>query len=426
MDRTKRGRRRPRQKSIFDPIHGAVTLSGTALDLIGSQEFQRLWGIRQTGFAHLVCPGANHTRLEHSLGVYWVAGAMARALELNAEEEEMVTVGGLLHDVGHAPFSHTLEPTMREVLGVNHERRGRELIEGERSLTPSTALTPRVCEALESHGLAPSQVADLIDPPGGSRESSVLRDVLHGAIDADRIDYLQRDAHYTGVGHGAIDAVRIIGTVRRYRGRLAFAGKGRSALEGFLVGRSLMYTSVYYHKTVRSAEVMVQSAVERLPGFPGSAAPLFDLTDGDLLCELRRRDHRTRTLAEALLVRRLYKRVAGLEPPVGARASAWLKLARRPGARREAEDLISDRLRLPPGSALLDLAGLEARPGSTSDWERVTVLEDGHPTYPFGAPSLWHEVARRSPTIDPVSLYLPPEHRGVPQARLLRVLRDVG
>jgi HD superfamily phosphohydrolase len=406
-------------------VHGSIALSGTALDLIGTGEFQRLWGIRQTGFAHLVFPGANHTRLEHSLGVFWVASAMARALGLNRPATELVTLGGLLHDVGHGPFSHTLEPTMHEVLGIDHERRSRELIEGRRPLSGALEGSPRVCEVLESYGIDPSVIADLIDPPASNTTPTLLRDLLHGAIDADRIDYLQRDAHYTGVGHGAIDAVRIIGTVRRFRGRLAFAGKGRSALEGFLVGRSLMYTSVYYHKTVRAAEVMAQSAVERLPGFPGSARELFDLVDGDLLCELRRMDRRASALAGALLARRLHKRVMGLEFPEGVGTEPWLRLARSPTLRREVEDQVSDHLRVPPGSALLDLAGLEPRPGSVEDWQGVTVLEDGRPTHPFGAPSLWNDLARRSPTVDPVSLYLPPAYRSIPQARVRRALAAV-
>ena len=85
-----------RRKAIFDPIHGQITLSGAPLELISHPAFQRLWGIRQTGFAHLVFPGANHTRLEHPLGVYWVAQAMAAALGLSTTETELVTSGGLL------------------------------------------------------------------------------------------------------------------------------------------------------------------------------------------------------------------------------------------------------------------------------------------------------------------------------------------
>ena len=176
------------RKAIFDPVHGPIPLDPAALALIGTPEFQRLWGIRQTGFAHLVFPGANHTRLEHSLGTYSVATRFAEHLRLDAREARRVTTAALLHDLGHGPFSHTLDSPMLEVLGHDHERLSRERIEG-------TAAAPSaVPGVLRRHGLDPEEVADLVDP--ARRDGpSWFRGILHGAIDADRIDYLQRDAH---------------------------------------------------------------------------------------------------------------------------------------------------------------------------------------------------------------------------------------
>ncbi len=407
-----RARSGPR-KTIFDPVHGVIGFSGLSLGLIGQSAFQRLWGIRQTGFAHLVFPGANHTRLEHSLGVYAVASSMAETLDLPAEEAALVGAGGLLHDLGHPPFSHTLEPTMREVLGHGHEKVSRDWITGERS-APVVADGRRhrsIPELLEAHSLSPAAVADLIDPRPGREPRPLLRAMLHGAIDADRIDYLQRDAHYTGVAHGAIDAARLLDTVRARGGRLVFAEKGRSAVEGFLVGRALMYTSVYYHKTVRAAEVMAQAAVERGPGYPGSAAELFGLTDGDLLAELRRREGLSGRIVSMLLERRLYKRAFAARRVGPASLDRLRRLARHPVERRAAEDGLAERIGAPPGSLLLDLTGLDAREPAGSDWSEVGVLEGDRLTHPFRPPSVWRALALRPPTVWAASVYVDPRYR---------------
>jgi len=383
-------------KSIFDPVHGPVRLGGAALALIATPEFQRLWGVRQTGFAHLVFPGANHTRLEHSLGTFWVAGEMAGRLGLSADDAERVAVGGLLHDLGHAPFSHTLDLPLREVTGERHERLSRRRVEGTDADWPEEK---RVIPAtLERHGLRPREVADLIDPRRPSPRAPLPGSVLHGAIDADRLDYLQRDAHYTGVAHGAIDAVRLFDTLRAVDGRIVFAEKGRSAVEGFVVGRALMYSTVYYHKTVRAAEMMAQAAVERSPGYPADARPLFRLTDGELLARLSAAGGVSASLVEGLQERRLFKRAYGLRavpPPERRRWKGWLD---NPPARRQLEDGLAEALGGRPGTALVDLAGLVARGDPAEDWGTVGLRQGDRTVYPFRERGPWRTFAER-PTV---------------------------
>jgi uncharacterized protein len=392
------------RKAIFDPVHGPIPLDPVALALIGAPEFQRLWGIRQTGFAHLVFPGANHTRLEHSLGTYSVATRFAEHLGLDAPEARRVTTGALLHDLGHGPFSHTLDGPMQEVLGHGHEALSRERIEG-------TGRAPATVPALlRRHGLDPAEVAELVDPRRPDHPAW-LGGILHGAIDADRIDYLQRDAHYTGVAHGAIDAVRLLDTMRVLSGRLVFAEKGRSAVEGFLVGRALMYSSVYFHKTVRAAEMMAQAAVERQPGYPESARAVFGWTDGELLVRLGDLGGTSGELVRAISERRLYKRAHGwreLDRPTHAR---WRRLAHRPAARRALEDEIAHRLRAPAGSVLIDLAGVEARGDPAEDWADVGLLAGRLVTYPFRGTGAWHALVNRPPADWPVNVYVAPRFR---------------
>jgi uncharacterized protein len=390
------------RKSIFDPVHGPIALDGAALALIGTPEFQRLWGIRQTGFAHLVFPGANHTRLEHSLGTYWVAGRLAAHLALREDDARHLAIGGLLHDLGHGPFSHTLDSPMAEVLGHGHERISRDLVTGA-----DASAIPGV---LTHHGIDPARVAELIDPPEG-RSSGTLGALLHGAVDADRIDYLQRDAHYTGVAHGAIDAVRLLDTIRAVHGRLVFAEKGRSAVEGFLVGRALMYATVYYHKTVRAAEMMAQAAVERQYGFPDIAAEQFRWTDGELLVRLRDGGPTSAGLVRGLTERRLYKRAYAWRYLGPRRHLAWRRLATRPAERRALEDEIATRLHAPPGAALIDLAGLDARGDPADDWANVGLVVGRSVSFPFRRTGPWNALVTRAPADWLVSVYVAPRYR---------------
>jgi len=398
-------RTRP-HKSIFDPVHGPIRLDGVALALVSTPEFQRLWGIRQTGFAHLVFPGANHTRLEHSLGTFWVAGQMASRLGLSREESSRVTSGALLHDLGHGPFSHTLDSPMREVLGFGHEALSRARIEGTEVGGPWGR--PEVPRVLERFEVEPRAVADLIDPRRRGSGPPLFRQILHGAIDADRIDYLQRDAYYTGVGHGAIDAVRLLDTVRSSDGRLGFAEKGRSAVEGFLVGRALMYTSVYYHKTVRAAEMMAQSAVERMPGYPESAREVFSATDGDLFARLRDAGSLSATLVRGLVERRLYKRAFGWASLRSTTRKRWTRLLRRPADRRVLEDELAHAVRGAPGSVLVDLAALEPRESPEDDWSHVALISGDRATYPFRGLSPWRSLALRPPSDWVVNVFAAP------------------
>jgi HD superfamily phosphohydrolase len=403
--------RSPRRKTIFDPIHGAITLRGASLDLARHPAFQRLWGVRQTGFAHLVFPGANHTRLEHSLGVYGVARQIAESLDLDETATETLCAGALLHDLGHGPFSHTLEPSMRELTGQGHEAVSRAwIVDGPRPFPRGAGddgTGPTIPEVLERHHLSPRSVAELVDPLGMPVRPAMLRPLLHGAIDADRIDYLQRDAHYTGVAHGVIDGVRLRETIQEYRGKLVFAEKGRTAVEGFLVGRALMYSAVYYHKTVRSAEVMAQSAVERLPVYREEGPALLGLTDGDLLARLGAFGDRAGRIVGHLLGRRLHKRAWGVRRLERAVSRRWDRLAQDPALRRALEDDLSGAIRAPPGSVLLDLAGVAHRAPADEAWGEVAIREDDRLVHPFRHPGPWADLALRPPTLWAVSAYVP-------------------
>ena len=259
-------------KIINDPVHGTIKLSGALLKLASTPEMNRLSQIRQLGLAYLVFPGAHHTRFEHSMGTSYIAGMMARELEVPQDEVSLVCAAGALHDLGHGPFSHTMEKVFHDRIGKEHMELTKDLITGR--IGPYDAWWwdgdwkdlergQSVPEILEAEGLSPSRVAGLVCREGPSgrilsesllveegqaffSEQDYLYQMVHGAVDADQLDFLLRDSHYTGVAYGIIDLDRIVQTSMVHHGELMVHRRGLSALEGMLVARSLMYSSVYF------------------------------------------------------------------------------------------------------------------------------------------------------------------------------------
>lgn len=223
-------------KIIKDPVHGYVEVDDPLLTLLDAPVMQRLRAIRQLGFSYLVYPGANHTRFEHSLGTMHLAGLMARQLGLPADETLLVKTAALLHDIGHGPFSHAIEPFMEEYTGRSHHH--------IREVLVSTGTWDLITDA----GTDPEAVCALIEgehPLGG---------IIHGDLDVDRMDYLLRDAHYTGVPYGTVDAHRLIRSVMLTDGGMVLRESGINAAESLLIARTLMRPAVYFHHVGRIAE----------------------------------------------------------------------------------------------------------------------------------------------------------------------------
>lgn len=408
-------------KTVSDTVHGSIRVEEWALPLLETLEVQRLSGIRQLGLSYLVFPGANHSRLEHSLGAYHVALSMARVLRLPEEEARLVACAALLHDIGHGPFSHTLEGVLAAQTGRDHMELTKEAILGrggpipreEREAFPEV---PDVPGALEGAGLEPEAVADLVRGGGGeglavAAGRRYLGEIIHSAIDCDQLDYLQRDAHYTGVAHGVIDYHRLLQTLALHRGGLAVDRKGLTAVEGILVARSLMYSSVYFHKTVRIAEAMLARAVEALPGSMGKVQAMVD---GELLAWLPAQGGLAAEVARRLRYRRLYKRAlqwskGELSPE---EATALLALAKDPRRRRAAEAALCHRVGAPEGSVLLDVPMPELLV-SEPRFHRVdlVILDDGR-AVGFGRASAFAAGLRTREVVDWVAMVAaPPRYR---------------
>ena len=280
-------------KIIRDSIHGNIEVKGLFLELMELPELQRLHNIRQLGFTYLVYPGANHTRLEHSLGTCFVARRMADMLDI---ESPAFIASALLHDIGHPPFSHTLEYILHKRIGKNHVEITAEIITGRKRIVKYEGES--IPEVLSKYGIDANEIASILYGKKG-----YLSEMIHGPIDADQIDYLMRDAYYTGVAYGVIDAQRLLQTLRIHEGQVVVDKKGLSALESMMVARALMYSSVYLHKTVRIAELMLVRAVESAPPFD-----FLYMTDGQLMEYLKQMGGFQKDIMLRLTYRKLFKR----------------------------------------------------------------------------------------------------------------------
>ena len=370
----------PGFKVIHDSVHGSVKVEGVFLRLLGCPETQRLHGVHQLGLAHLVFPGANHTRLEHSLGTFHIASKMVDSLRLKQEERNEVLAAALLHDLGHPPFSHTLEEVMADRLCVDHVDLSQSMIRGElRSITNNEKRllqdTTSVQEVLEEEGISPERVANLVvspvgpDVPGQSvleveegqahfGQDNYLHQIIHGPVDADQMDYLLRDAHYTGVAHGTIDLDRLLQTIGVHHGDLVVHKGGVVAVEGLLVARALMYSSVYFHKTVRIAEMMLCKAVEMADA--SIIRNVHTDNDGSLTEKLIAQGGYPGRIMVQLKYRELYKRCFSLSMVDMSDEQMERLIQLIPYRRRkETEEEIAARAGIHPSEVVLDMPSRE-------------------------------------------------------------------
>ena len=281
---------------IRDPVHGYVRLEGLALELADTPQMQRLRWIKQLGLANLVYPGANHTRFEHSLGAYHMAALLTRHLGLEEEDRLLVGAAALLHDVGHGPLSHATEAALAPFLRTDHESVIELLKRGE------------LREVLDGHGLRAQDIQAFINGSG-------LGQIVSGEIDVDRMDYLIRDAHYTGVAYGVIDRLRLLQKMTLHQGQLVVEAGGVQAATSLLISRLLMHPSVYYHHVCRISECMISSGIHRMIEDGASAAEVKGMDDVQLFTTLDTAGGYAAEMNSRIRSRKLFKRAVyiGLE-----------------------------------------------------------------------------------------------------------------
>ncbi len=228
-----------KKKFIRDSVYGDISLNKFEERIMDMPQFQRLRRIKQLGLISLIYPGATHTRFEHSVGTMNLGSKLATELDLSQDDVELIRASALLHDIGHGPFSHVSEG----VLSVPHEE-----------LTKFVVTKTSMRDLLEEK-FDVNEIVDIVTGKG------YLGPIVSGELDVDRMDYLLRDSHNTGVAYGVIDYERIISNLTLEDG-LILDIKGVQAAEGALVSRYFMYPSVYQHHTTRIVNSMFRRALK--------------------------------------------------------------------------------------------------------------------------------------------------------------------
>ncbi len=352
-------------RTVRDPLWQNIGLGPAAAAIVDTPEFQRLRHVKQLGFAHLVYPGAFHTRFLHALGVYHLTGRAIDALrsrgalaELTSDETEAIPVvrlAALLHDIGHYAFSHAMEELEADAIPGHHEELADRFLAAPAIRTILASVSPNA--------------AHLIGELIRGESNHPLQGLVSGSLDLDKIDYLRRDSLFCGVPYGAVDVDRLLEslTLARESGNapleIAVTEKGISALESLMFAKYQMFRNVYWHHAVRAATVAFRRLVEgALEAGLIRREELAGPTDEELLGTLLSRMQSAGGTSEFPVLARLLDGIAHRHLPkrtlelfgdeLPTDLADWI-----PGRRdlvRRVEDRLAEDLGRSPGEVLLD------------------------------------------------------------------------
>lgn len=317
---------------IRDSIHGDLHLTDFELKIVDTVEMQRLRRIKQLGFTNLVYPGANHTRFEHSIGTLFLANKVGTTLELDKEVVELLRICGLLHDIGHSPFSHVSEKALKH----RHETVTKEII-------------------------ADSNITDIIEERFDVKLITSIIDgktkygkIISGDLDVDRMDYLARDSYYTGVAYGVIDTERLIYSLTYDDNNLVLSPKGVQAAESTLLARYFMYPTVYQHHTTRIVNSMFKVSLSKLlEENVVTERELRYLDDGDLINITRNTPGLPEKTMKNLDTRHLYKKTDTINLAQFEEPSKIVEMDKK--YLIEAEEAIAKKLDIEPEEVIIDI-----------------------------------------------------------------------
>lgn len=330
-------------KTIRDPIHGDIRVTELELELIDTQSLQKLRRVKQLGTTHLAYPGANHTRFEHSIGAAHLAFLIAQNLKLNEQETNEVCVAALLHDIGHGPLSHSTEEVLEKYTGYKHEDYTQKLIKES-----------ELSDILKKYSIDPNTIIKLIM----GQDKTYRGRIITSEIDVDRMDYLVRDAHYTGVAYGVIDLERLIHTLEIKNNSLVVTERGLHAAEALLVARFLMGPTVYNHHVKRIADSMLLRAVDRaIEEKIIDPKELHTMDDIEFFSALRDSTGYVNDIVNRIDNRRLFKKalIKGYNELFEHTQQKLLELKENWRTLQKIENELAESVKLNPGYVLIDI-----------------------------------------------------------------------
>ena len=424
---TSMGEKHTRQKAIQDPVHGAILLEPWELDIISTWEMLRLQYVRQLGPAHIVYPGATHTRFEHCIGTNFLAQKSIRVVNycddldtacfdplsrlLDDYHRKLFRATALLHDIGHTPFSHTFEYALESWMNLDHLDLGEFLI-----------LNSNITDVLSQHDIDPRDVVNVLRRSTKDPIKSLLSEFLDHPLDIDKTDYLIRDAHFSGVQLGIFPAERVMLTNRVVKNRegkyiRAFMLKAIHSLEALILSRNWMFSDLYLHHAVKLAEALISKAtyfrMQEEDLSRNECIGLFTrMTDGDLFRWLEDseigfvRDYASRIRYRKLFKVVLSRPLASFEKDTRERFLATFKDITK---LLEAEDELSEE----PGSVIVDVI---SPPLGEKKLGKIPLLVGGEQGFYIvnldstkeGRP-LMHILRQQSRTIPSVRVYSDPQ-----------------
>ncbi len=371
-------------KVVLDPVHGYIELDDLAQDLLSTPQMQRLRRVKQLGFSNLVYPGANHSRFEHSLGAMHLASMLTRSIDSIEEDKKTeIKAAALLHDVGHGPFSHVTENVIDKYTRRRHDDVKEILEKGE------------IKEVLSKYGISPGNLVKHI------KGETSLGQILSSEIDVDRMDYLVRDAHYTGVSFGVVDYNRLINKMNFYEDRLVVEYGGLKAAESLLVSRFWMNTSVYYHHVTRISEAMCSRSVEyMIENKELDPFRLRQMDDIDIISAMRNATGYAEKLSRLLDTRNLYKRAL-----YGGLADVGKSVLKHRDRIRRVENEIAELAEVEPEYVLVDI------PKTPEMLEMQVMIKTDHKMIPINEASHFVSILKEAHMDNwRMGVYSPKEH----------------
>ena len=340
---------------IKDPLYGYIRLTEIERNVIDTLAVQRLRRIRQLAGAEFVYPAANQTRFEHVLGTMYLAGVVSDNLpvELTADERQRIRLAALLHDVGHAPFSHLFEPLLLKYMGRNHEDMSRWII------ADST-----LADVINKQGIDAKELSGLAVGKPSKTEKPFLGQIISSSFDVDKMDFVVRDSYHTGAGYGSVDVFRLIYTMDVLNGNLAVDITALPTLESLILARLESFKTIYFHRACRAVQMMLVKALEAAKDdlailqakTPDEYLEWDDYTVWSKLCQ----NKLSREIVKEISSRRLLK--CAYERTFYARDELVSSVFTNENVRLKLEEEIASKAKVPRSSVGIDVPSLPSVP----------------------------------------------------------------